>query len=547
MTLIGRVKNIRSTSIAARHGQQAETSGRRRKGYCSCHTASNSGRTPPIRLAICGAGPAGFYAASRLFSLDQQPGLLPRPLAIDLFEALPAPFGLSRYGVAPDHPEVKNCELKFAQVAEHPRFRYFGNTTVLGDDQEEPSWGRASVRLRTLRKEYDVVLLSYGAGRDRSLGGLPGEETLGHILPARAAVEWYNGYPSGTTGADGERDFVDLSKVERVTIVGMGNVALDIARILLTDMDVLARTDISERALAGLARSRVRHVEIVGRRGPLQAAFTTRELRELVALKDVQMCIDRDMLADAAGRLAEPGALARMSNGRLTKRLMEVMLKASDRRPLPLGSKTCTLGFLREPVAFDGLPTTPGMPARVGAVKWRLNKLDYPSDPLLPVDYSAIKALPIVPPVHQTSPTDLVLKSLGYQPILFPPLTYDSQKSRARNHEGRVIGSDDQVIPGLYVTGWLSRGPKGVIGDTMNEAAGTASTIVSDLRMHPPPSDDGAETATHEPSLAGSQFRIDWDMWTAIDRLEHARGQAARKPRVKSTSVHEMLQIAGRL
>ncbi|KNZ47431.1 hypothetical protein VP01_639g4 [Puccinia sorghi] len=541
--------------------------GQRRMGYCSCHTASNNGRTPPpIRLAICGAGPAGFYAASRLFSLDQQPGLLPRPLAIDLFEALPAPFGLSRYGVAPDHPEVKvssspplhsapkgnlNCELKFAQVAEHPRFRYFGNTTVLGDDQEEPSWGRASVRLRTLREEYDVVLLSYGAGRDRSLGGLPGEKTLGHILPARAAVEWYNGYPSSTTGADGEGGFVDLSKVERVTIVGMGNVALDIARILLTDINVLARTDISERALAGLARSSVRHVEIVGRRGPLQAAFTTRELRELVGLKDVQMHIDRDMLADAAGRLAEPGALARMPNGRLTKRLMDVMLKASDRRPLPLGSKTCTLSFLREPVAFDGLPTTPGTPARVSAVEWRLNKLDYPSVPLLPVDYSAIKALPILPPLHQTSPTDLVLKSLGYQPILIPPLTYDSQKSRARNHEGRVIGSDDQVIPGLYVTGWLSRGPKGVIGDTMNEAAGTASTIVSDLCMHPPPppppASAGAGTATHEPSLAGSQFRINWDMWTAIDRFERARGQTADKPRFKSISVQEMLKIAGRL
>ncbi|PLW15577.1 hypothetical protein PCANC_15837 [Puccinia coronata f. sp. avenae] len=548
VTTIGRRKHggergARLRTREAGEDDEEEGSGGRRRYTTSL---GGSATAPPIRLAIGGGGPAGFFAASRLFSLDQQklPGLtLPRPLTIHLFEALPTPYGLSRYGVAPDHPEVKNCETKFAQVAEHPNFQYFGNTTVLGDGQDEPSWGRASVRLRTLREEYDAVLLAYGASRDRSLGGIPGEDTLENILPARAAVEWYNGYP-GTWAAETGPRFVDLSTVERVTIVGMGNVALDMARILLTDVDVLARTDMSERALAELARSRVRHVDIVGRRGPLQAAFTTRELRELVSLKHVDMRFPTDLLADAATRLAEPGALARMANGRLRKRLLEVMLKAAERPSLPLGSRTCTLSFLRTPVAFHGrTPPAADTPTRVSEVEWRLNSLDYPSDPLEPVDYSAAKALPIQPPLHHSTSTDLVLKSLGYQPILIPPLTYDSQRSRARNTEGRVIGPDSEVVPGLYVTGWLSRGPRGVIGDTMSEAHATAEVILSDLCASPPRS-SLRQHHHHPPSLVGGQFRFDWPMWAELDRLEIARGRAASKPRVKTSSILEMLQSA---
>ncbi|KAH9446459.1 hypothetical protein MJO28_016543 [Puccinia striiformis f. sp. tritici] len=500
--------------------------------------------TEPIRVAICGAGPAGFYSASRLFALDQQ-AVLDRKISIDLFERLPSPFGLSRYGVAPDHPEVKNCEHKFAQVAEHPQFRYYGNTIVLGDDAEKStSEDQASIRLKTLRSEYDVVLLSYGAGKDTSLGGIPGEENLSNILPGRAAVEWYNGYPTDPT-------FVDLSTIERVTIIGMGNVSLDIARILLTDTQVLAKTDISEKALEMLDKSRVKHVEIVGRRGPLQVAFTTRELRELVGLPNVEIRIDRELLLEAAERFAEPGALSRMANSRLSKRLLEVMLKASNRPSLPTGSRTCTLRFLRSPLSFHGASSTStntiAHTEPVRSIKWQINQLDYPPQHSPSVDYSSINSKPIFPPQYETSQTDLVIKSLGYQPILFRPLTYDNnhRKNRTKNDEGRVIGEDDQVVPGLYVTGWLSTGSKGVIGDTMNSSMRTSDTIMSDLLKNPPPSSSSSSSCSFEPTLDQAQFRVDWNMWKAIDDHERQLGKTKSKPRVKCTSVKQMLDVVG--
>ncbi|PLW48950.1 hypothetical protein PCANC_10685 [Puccinia coronata f. sp. avenae] len=513
----------RTRSEATHSGSRRGRRGGGKRGPTAVHDEPRGSATaPPIRLAIGGGGPAGFFAASRLFSLDQQklPGLtLPRPLTIHLFEALPTPYGLSRYGVAPDHPEVKTGETKFAQVAEHPNFQYFGNTTVLGDGQDEPSWGRASVRLRMLREEYDAVLLAYGASRDRSLGGIPGEDTLENILPARAAVEWYNGYP-GTWAAETGPRFVDLSTVERVTIVGMGNVALDMARILLTDVDVPPRTDMSERALAELARSRVRHVDIVGRRGPLQAAFTTRELRELVSLKHVDMPLPNG----SAGGRCHPAGRARGAgkDGQWPSAQATLGSHAQGRR--------ASIAPSWKPHMHPELPTharglhgrTPpaaDTPTRVSEVEWRLNSLDYPSDPLEPVDYSAAKALPIQPPLHHSTSTDLVLK------------------------KGRVIGPDSEVVPGLYVTGWLSRGPRGVIGDTMSEAHATAEVILSDLCASPPRS-SLRQHHHHPPSLVGGQFRFDWPMWAELDRLEIARGRAASKPRVKTSSILEMLQSA---
>ncbi|KNE89082.1 hypothetical protein PSTG_17459 [Puccinia striiformis f. sp. tritici PST-78] len=234
-----------------------------------------------MRVAICGAGSAGFYSASRPFALDQQATCTgPIEISIDLSMRLPSSFGLSRCGVAPDHPEVKWTGK--VKVAEHPRFHYLGNTTVLGEDAEKfTSDHRASIRLKTSRSEYNVVFLSYGsAGKDTSLGGIPGEDNLSNIPPGRAAVQWYNGYPT-------DPKFVDLSTIERVTIIGMGNVSLNIPRILSTDTRVSAKTGLGENVLEMLDKSRVKHVGIVGRRGPLQVAFTTRELQELVGLANV--------------------------------------------------------------------------------------------------------------------------------------------------------------------------------------------------------------------------------------------------------------------
>ncbi|POV96591.1 hypothetical protein PSHT_15064 [Puccinia striiformis] len=306
--------------------------------------------TEPMRVAICGAGSAGFYSASRPFALDQQATCTgPIEISIDLSMRLPS---------------------SFVKVAEHPRFHYLGNTTVLGEDAEKfTSDHRASIRLKTSRSEYNVVFLSYGsAGKDTSLGGIPGEDNLSNILPGRAAVEWYNGYPT-------DPEFVDLTK-----------------------------TGLGENVLEMLDKR-------IGR------------LSERIEIR-----IDGELLVDAAERIAEPGALSRMANGRLSKRLLEVMLKASKRPSLPTGSRTHTLRFPRTPASFRGpSPSSTNTIAPTGPIKlikWQINQLDYPlNHHPLSVDCSSVNSKPIFPLQFETTQSDLVMKSLGYQPIPFPPLT----------------------------------------------------------------------------------------------------------------------------
>ncbi|MBW0461224.1 hypothetical protein O181_000939 [Austropuccinia psidii MF-1] len=313
----------------------------------------------PFRFAICGGGPAGFYSASRLLSLDDS-----ERITIDLFERLPTPFGLSRYGVAPDHPKVKNCERKFEDIAQDG----------------------AGVTIQNLKRDYDVVILAYGASLDRSLGGLPGENDLLNVIAARQAVYWYNGYPSR------DNNFVDLSQVEHVTIIGQGNVALDIARILLTHIDVLAKTDISSRALEGLAQSRVKQVDIIGRRGPLQVAFTSKELREMLALDNLSFHTDESLLLETIEHLKQPGAIESLSNSRMRKKLLELMYKASQKQSSSNDqSRLCSIKFLQSPLAFLAGTPSPDYSPKVGSVQWQLNQLVYPKSQG-PIDYSTVGA-----------------------------------------------------------------------------------------------------------------------------------------------------------
>lgn len=469
-------------------------------------------------------------------------------LSIDLFESLPTPYGLSRYGVAPDHPEVKNCEHKFAEVAEDPRFRYFGNTQVIDNRTREESLSDRSayIKIADLRQDYDVVILAYGAELDRSLGGIPGEE-LSNILPARTAVSWYNGYPIDHHHST---KTLDLSQVEHVTIIGQGNVALDIARILLTDIDILAKTDISQQALESLSQSRVKHVDILGRRGPLQVSFTTKELRELIKLKGVDFGINQDVLIDAIERMKEPGVMERMPNGRMAKRILDLMYQACQGSKSQIGNRTCTLKFLHTPLSFHPIPIdrSTGKASRVKSIEWGLNQLVYPDKSNdHPTDYSSVRAIPIEPEVKIISHTDLVLKSIGYQPVMIDPLQLDEYKNCARNQGGRVLGPDKEIIPGLYVTGWLASGPNGVIGDTMYRAFETVDNAISDLqqqnRLDPDPHRAFLDDDSFEPRLINRKNRIDWNQWKVIDSLERSRGSLRSKPREKILTVHEMLRV----
>ncbi|GKT50228.1 NADPH:adrenodoxin oxidoreductase, mitochondrial [Colletotrichum spaethianum] len=243
----------------------------------------------PFRLAVVGSGPAGFYASYRVMSQLPQ-------AKVDMYESLPVPFGLVRFGVAPDHPEVKvgtlassaaniarltntrqNCQDKFEEVASSPNFSFMGNVSVGDSGLYHDS---CTVPFTTLLRNYDAVLLAYGAAKDRTLG-IPGESGLRGVYSARQFVGWYNGLPEYAGLVP------DLTKGEEAIIIGQGNVALDVARMLLEDIDVLRRTDITEEALAQLATSRVKRVRIVGRRGPMQAAFTIKEVRELMKIQNV--------------------------------------------------------------------------------------------------------------------------------------------------------------------------------------------------------------------------------------------------------------------
>ncbi|KAI5290338.1 hypothetical protein KEM55_008612 [Ascosphaera atra] len=330
----------------------------------------------PPRIAIIGSGPAGFYAAHRLISKVDD-------ARVDMYEKLPVPFGLVRFGVAPDHPEVKNCEDKFTEVATSPRFTFIGNLSL-----------GIHLPLHTLRPHYDAILFAYGASHDRPLGSATAGLPPNLIHSARAFVGWYNGLPEHRHLA------IDLSQGEEALIIGNGNVALDVARVLLSDVDALRKTDIAEHALEELARSRVRRVRLVARRGLMQAAFTIKEARELLHLPGVAF----DPIP--ATRFPAPDEVAKLP--RAQKRLLDLLSKGSPTPHAP-GRKSWSLDFLLSPVQF--IPNPSGTALR-GAWFGQM-QLD-PSDP-----YSKTAR---VSPVSSPSDRPADLGDWNrYHPLSLPP------------------------------------------------------------------------------------------------------------------------------
>lgn len=529
-----------------------------------------------LRVGIVGGGPAGFYAASRLLAL---PGA--ENARVDLFELLPTPFGLARYGVAPDHPEVKaslprrilssreqsvckadsitrqNCEHKFEETARDPRFRFFGNVQIAGSEPADdavtvpnthPSSLAATIPLDALREHYDAVLLTYGASLDRPLG-IPGEDTLLNVLSARTFVNYYNGHPYHSALL---APLVDLSKLDHATIIGQGNVALDVARILLKDVDALREYDVPEPVLAELARSRIRRVDIVGRRGPLQLAATTKELREMLNLPGVGFETDPALLAQAANDVA---AHPTMDGARAKKRAIG-LLQGGSKVSLADAKRSWSLQFLKSPAELLPAPdrnaaapdplTGVISPEAVGAVRYTRNELVPSSTSSDPSQMSARATS-----TTSVEPTSLVFKSVGYRSIGLPGLPFDERRGLIPNDRGRILadvgaGAEERsVLPGLYTSGWLARGPTGVIATTMFDAFATADTIAEDLSALPP----GGEkrfSAGEELLLErwrGGKRVVSWEDWERIDRVERERGREKGKLREKMTSVEEMLEV----
>jgi ferredoxin/flavodoxin---NADP+ reductase len=457
----------------------------------------------PLRVAIVGAGPAGFYAADALF---RQAGLNAR---VDVFDRLPTPFGLVRFGVAPDHQKIKSVTAQFDRIASAPGFRFFGHVE-LGKD----------VTVDDLRAHYHQIVYATGAQTDRRMG-IPGEDLRGSH-PATDFVAWYNGHPD-------YRDYrFDLSQ-EEVAVVGVGNVAVDVARVLARTPDELAATDVSDDALEVLRTSRVKTIHVLGRRGPAQAAFTNPEVRELGELPGADITtradeVELDPLTRAALEKAPD---------RGTQKKVEI-LQGYARRTTTGKPRTLVLRFLVSPVALRG--TEDGA---VSALEIARNELvATPAGTLQARPTEHVEALSV----------GLVFRSVGYRGLPLSGVPFHDAWGVVLNDRGRVLDPDSrEARPGEYCTGWIKRGPTGVIGTNKPDAAETVAAMLEDLeagRVLAP-----AEPAPEAVEALVRQRQPQWFSyadWRRLDELEVAHGRPLGRPRVKFTRVEEMLAALGR-
>ncbi|MFQ5889784.1 MAG: FAD-dependent oxidoreductase [Gemmatimonadota bacterium] len=447
----------------------------------------------PLKVAIVGAGPSGFYAAEALIKSEHV-------VRVDMLERLPAPFGLVRYGVAPDHPKLKGPIRIYERIAREPEFRFLGNVTVGRD-----------VAVQELREAYHAVVFACGAESDRRLG-IPGEDLPGSHT-ATEFVGWYNGHPDYH-----DRRF-DLSH-EVAVIIGQGNVAVDVCRILAKTVDELKQTDICEHAIDCLATSRIREIHVVGRRGPAQAKFTSKELRELGELADC------DPAVDPAELELNPESLSEIADkrGSVARKNVEI-LHGFTSRPGRGSRRRIILRFLLSPVQLKG-------EGRLEEVIFERNRLEGQ-----PFQQKAVGTGERV-----GMACGLLFRSIGYQGIPLPGVPFDVRRGIFPTRDGRIVDESGAVIPGLYATGWIKRGPTGLIGTNRADSVATVKSLLADL----PALDSGAKPGADGLNVlrAGDGPRVvSYSDWLVIDQAEIRRGAAKGKPREKFTRVEEMLRL----
>jgi ferredoxin/flavodoxin---NADP+ reductase len=448
------------------------------------------------RVAVVGAGPAGFYACE---------DLLKAGFEVDLYDALPTPFGLVRAGVAPDHPKIKSVTRRYEKTASEPGFRFFGGVE-LGSD----------ITRAELFERYHAVIYAVGTSADNRLG-IAGEDRPGSHA-ATEFVAWYNGHPDY---ADYE---FDLSAT-RAVVIGNGNVAIDVARMLVLDPDEISVTDTADHAISGLAQAQVEHVIMLGRRGPAQAAFTNPELLELGELARADVIVD-----PAEVELDEHSARWLEEHGdKTSRRNVEILREYSQREPTGK-SHRIELRFLRSPVEVLGEDhDAPVSGLRV--VRNRINE--------------ELRAVPTGE--EEVIDCGLVLRSIGYRGRPLPDVPFDEKRGLIRNDGGRVTDEEGKPIPGEYAVGWIKRGPSGVIGTNKKDATDTVAKLLEDAqagRLNEPASPDPDAV---EPWLRSQvPGLVTWLGWQAIDRHETALGEPSGRPRVKVVRVPEMIAIAER-
>ncbi|KAH7511946.1 hypothetical protein FEM48_Zijuj12G0037700 [Ziziphus jujuba var. spinosa] len=464
----------------------------------------------PLRVCVVGSGPAGFYTAEKMLKAHQQ-------AQVDIIDRLPTPFGLVRSGVAPDHPETKIVVNQFSRVALNDRCSFFGNVTL-----------GSSVSLSDLRQLYDVVVLAYGAESDRVLG-IPGEDLNG-IYSAREFVWWYNGHP------DCRFLNPDLKSTDTAVILGQGNVALDVARVLLRPTTELVTTDIASHALAALKESAIRKVYLVGRRGPVQAACTTKELREVLGIKDLHIHIQQDDLVKT------PLDEEELKNNRIQRRVYELLSKAATSgasHPCS-GQRELHFVFFRKPNRFLESEERSGYVSGISLEKTVLKGVE-PG-----------KQIAVGTQQFEDLGCGVVLKSIGYKSIPVDGLPFDHQRGVVPNINGRVLSDTSKDPPvlekGLYVCGWLKRGPTGIIATNLYCAEETVAAISEDIEQGVVASSSSLPKPGREGLLQLLDDRnvrvLPFSAWEKIDSEERRLGNLTNKPREKLAAWEELMKVA---
>lgn len=463
------------------------------KGSAVTSTPRLGSAERPVRVAVVGAGPAGFFTAEFLLRSESP------SFAVDVFERLPTPFGLVRAGVAPDHQKIKAVTKTFERTAKNQRFRYFGNVEI-GKD----------LSVAELQEHYDQIVFAVGSASDRRLG-IPGEE-LGGCHAATAFVGWYNAHPDF-------RDFPFDLAAERAVVVGVGNVALDISRILLRSPDELAKTDIADHALTALRASRVREVVLLARRGPAQVAFEPRELEDIAGLTGVRVNVDAAPVED---ELSGSGGLDARQ-----KRNLELMLELARAKPQS-AERVLRLEFNAAPVELFGDEA-----GRVRAV--RIERTG-----LVPGTDGRLRAVG-TGEFHELE-AGLVFRSIGYLGMPLVGAPFDQTKGVIPNLDGRVTsGAGNEILPGTYAVGWIRRGPIGVIGTNKADAQAVAERMTEDVATLPAPAPEAARDAID--TLLGRRgiSVTTYADWSRIDALEVDAGRATGKVREKFATVEQMM------
>ena len=442
----------------------------------------------PLRVAVIGAGPSGIYAAEALIKSEIA-------VSVDVFDRLPTPYGLVRYGVAPDHQTIKSVAKVMQKVLQDPRVRFLGHV----------EYGR-DLTHADLKRHYDAVVYTVGASSDRHLN-VPGEDLPGS-LSATEFVAWYNGHP----------DYQHLNirlDVKGVAVVGMGNVAVDVTRILAKSVEELRQTDIADHALPVLAESQVTDIYMLGRRGPAQAKFTTKELRELGELHNADIVVRAEEL-----ELDEKSAASIAHDPAMLKNLE--VLREFAAKPLTGKPRRVHIRFFVSPVAILG-------EGRVQRIRLEKNRLD---ENLNAVGTGEFEELEV----------GMVLRSVGYKGVPLPGVPFDSRKGVIPNQGGRVL-REGQVAVGEYTAGWIKRGPSGVIGTNKADATETIKLLLQDAPSLPLAPEPDPQAIVQLLQARGVRY-VTLEHWLKLDALECAQGQAQGRPRVKLTSIEKMLELA---